>query len=40
MRSSDITQVTITQDEGVKEEETNESEPALTATKSSPKIQD
>jgi len=33
MKSSDITQVTITQDEGVKE-----SDPAITTTKSSPKI--
>ncbi|WP_292995266.1 ATP-binding protein [Nitrosomonas sp.] len=38
MRSSDITQVTITQDEGVKEEISEEKEFANTITKSSPKI--
>ena len=38
MRSSDIAQVTITQDEGVKEGGTKEGEPASTAEKPSPKI--
>lgn len=38
MRSSDIAQVTITQDEGVKEEGNREGESASTVTKSSPKI--
>ncbi len=38
MRSSDIAQVTITQDEGVKEEGNREGESASTVTKPSPKI--